>query len=465
MPIETTPPETTSNVQTSSSQRLWIKSPLATLDASSAGGVVVKNDLIVEVLTAGQQPSQPVDTVFDASEHVLLPGLINAHHHFYQTLTRAFPAALNKELFPWLKSLYPVWARLNAEMIEVSTQIALSELLLSGCTTASDHHYLFPDGLEQAIDIQMQQAQILGVRVHLTRGSMSLGEDDGGLPPQTTVQSADTILADSERLIGLYHDKRDGAMTRVALAPCSPFSVSEALMRDSAELARQHDVRLHTHLAETHDETAFCQQMFGVRPLDYLERVGWLTDRTWLAHGIHFDDDEIKRLGAAGTGIAHCPSSNMLLASGQCKTLDLEAAGSPVGLGVDGSASNDCSNMMQEVRQAFLLQRLRYGASKITHQKVFNWATEGSARCLGRDDIGKLEVGKQADLAMFRLDDIRYAGAGDPLAALVLCGAEKADRMMVAGRWRVIDSTICGVDMPQLLARQRELAAQLARSH
>ena len=445
-----------------SSRRIWIKTPLATLDQACAGGVVIEDQQIVELLASGAEPATPVDEVFDASQHVMLPGLINSHHHFYQTLTRAFPQALNKSLFSWLKSLYPVWAKLGEEMIEVSTQVALAELLLSGCTTASDHHYLFPQGLEHAIDIQMAQAEKLGVRVHLTRGSMSLGEDDGGLPPQTTVQDEDTILADSERLIQRYHNAEPGAMTRVALAPCSPFSVSESLMRQSAVLAEKHDVRLHTHLAETHDETDFCIQMFGLRPLDYLEKVGWLSDRVWLAHGIHFNEDEVRRLGQAGTGICHCPSSNMLLASGLCPTLDLERAGSPVGLGVDGSASNDGSNMIQEVRQAFLLGRLRYEASEITHQKVLSWATEGSARCLGRDDLGKLEVGMQADIALFKLDELRFAGAGDPLAALVLCGAHQADRVMVAGHWRVTDGRIEGFDLDGLIQRQKSLARKLA---
>lgn len=445
-----------------STRRIWIKAPLATLDSDCAGGVVIENQLITEVLASGAQPAEPVDEVFDASQHVMLPGLINSHHHFYQTLTRAFPQALNKPLFPWLKSLYPVWATLGEEMIEVSTQVALAELLLSGCTTASDHHYLFPRGLENAVDIQMAQAERLGVRVHLTRGSMSLGEEDGGLPPQSTVQDEDTILDDSERLIQRYHDPDAGAMSRIALAPCSPFSVSESLMTASATLAEKYDVRLHTHLAETHDETDFCIQMFGLRPLDYLEKVGWLSDRVWLAHGIHFDEDEIRRLGEAGTGICHCPTSNMLLASGLCPTLDLERAGSPVGLGVDGSASNDGSNMIQEVRQAFLLGRLRYDAAEITHQKVLSWATEGSARCLGRDDLGTLKVGMQADIALFKLDELRFAGAGDPLAALVLCGAHQADRVMVAGRWRVIDGRIEGFDLNALIERQKKLARRLA---
>lgn len=446
------------------SQRIWIKNPLDCLDLAYAGGIVIQNDLIVELIRAGEQPLQAVDEVVDAHEHVLIPGLINSHHHFYQTLTRAFPAALNKNLFPWLQSLYPVWARLTPEMIATSTQIALCELLLSGCTTASDHHYLFPNGLEHAIDIQVEQATELGIRVHLTRGSMSLGEDQGGLPPRTTIQTDREILDDSQRLIKAYHQYEDGAMTRIALAPCSPFSVSEELMRATADLAQELDVRLHTHLAETHDETDFCIKMFGVRPVDYLERVGWLNNRTWLAHGIHFNDEEIARLGKANVGIAHCPSSNMLLASGQCPTIALQEAGCPVGLGVDGSASNDGSNMIGEVRQALLLQRLRYGAEEITHQKAFKWATIGSAGCLGRDDIGEIAVGKQADIALFKLDEIRFAGAGSPVAAILLCGATKADKVMVAGKWRVLEGQIVGVDMNQLMAKQITLAANLARA-
>ncbi len=446
------------------SQRTWIKNPLDCLDPAYAGGIVIQNDLIVELIRAGEQPLRAVDEVVDAHEHVLIPGLINSHHHFYQTLTRAFPAALNKNLFPWLQSLYPVWARLTPEMIATSTQIALCELLLSGCTTASDHHYLFPNGLEHAIDIQVEQATKLGIRVHLTRGSMSLGEDQGGLPPRTTIQTDREILDDSQRLIKAYHQYEDGAMTRIALAPCSPFSVSEELMRATADLAQELDVRLHTHLAETHDETDFCIKMFGVRPVDYLERVGWLNNRTWLAHGIHFNDEEIARLGKANVGIAHCPSSNMLLASGQCPTIALQAAGCPVGLGVDGSASNDGSNMIGEVRQALLLQRLRYGAEEITHQKAFQWATIGSAGCLGRDDIGEIAVGKQADIALFKLNEIRFAGTGSPVAAILLCGATKADKVMVAGKWRVLEGQIVGVDMNQLMAKQITLAANLARA-
>ncbi|MFB9886259.1 8-oxoguanine deaminase [Balneatrix alpica] len=443
-------------------QRIWIDSPLATLEPSYANGLVLEGSLIVETLAAGQQPSAPVDQRIDASEHVLLPGLINTHHHFYQTLTRAFPAALNKELFPWLQTLYPLWAGLEPAMIHSSTQVALAELLLSGCTTASDHHYLFPQGLEQAIDIQIEAAAPLGMRLHLTRGSMSLGQEQGGLPPQSTVQNEQQIIDDSLRLIRRYHQRGAGAKVQIALAPCSPFSVSPQLMAETARLAASEDVRLHTHLAETEDETAFCLRLFGMRPLDYLEQQGWLQPRTWLAHGIHFNDEDVRRLGQQQVGICHCPSSNMLLASGQCRTLELEAAGSPVGLGVDGSASNDGSNMIQEVRQALLLQRLRYGAAAVTHQRALHWATQGSAACLGREDIGQLAVGKQADLALFKLDELRFAGAGDPLAALLLCGASRADRVMVAGQWQVWDGQLTQLDLAQLQANQRQLANQLA---
>ena len=434
--------------------KTWLQNPLAiftdnTID--TGGGIVVEGAKIVEVLASGIQPSERVDTVFDASRHVILPGLINTHHHFYQTLTRACPAALNKELFPWLKSLYPIWAGLNEEMIHVSTRLAAAELLLSGCTTAADHHYIFPEAAREALDIQVDAIQQIGIRSTLTRGSMSLGEEDGGLPPQNIIQEEDAILADCVRVIDRYHDAAEGSMIQVALAPCSPFSVTEELMKQSAQLAREKNVRLHTHLAETHDETDFCIELFGVRPVDYLERVGWMADDVWLAHGIHFNDEEIMRLGKAGVGISHCPGSNMVLGSGQCPVRDLEQAGSPVGLGVDGSASNDCSNMIQEVRQALLLGRLRYGSSGISHFDALRWATEGSARCLGRNDIGKIAPGKQADLALFKLDEIRFSGASDPLAALLLCGAHKADYVMVAGEWKVEKGRLNGVDLPKLL--------------
>ncbi len=444
--------------------KLWLKNPLAILEASNSAqaGIVIQDKHIIELLAAGQQPSTKVDQVFDASQHVILPGLINTHHHFYQTLTRAYPDALNKELFPWLKSLYPVWAGLTDEMIHVSTRLAATELLLSGCTTAGDHHYVFPEAAREALDIQVDAIQQIGVRGALTRGSMSLGEDDGGLPPRNTIQAEDAILTDCERVINEYHDASEGSMMTVALAPCSPFSVTEDLMKQTATLARAKGVRLHTHLAETFDENDFCIKMFGVRPVDYLERVGWMSDDVWLAHGIHFTDDEITRLGNAGVGITHCPSSNMVLGSGQCRTLELEQAGSPVGLGVDGSASADCSNMIQEVRQAMLLQRLRYGSAKVTHFDALRWATKGSAACLGRDDIGEIAIGKQADLALFTLDELRFSGSGDPLAALLLCGAHKADRVMVAGKWKVKNGEPVDIDLNRLVAEHEAARRALA---
>ncbi|MDF2490597.1 MAG: hypothetical protein K0S77_3219 [Pseudomonas sp.] len=444
--------------------RTWLKHPLAIFTANNLdarGGLVIEEGRISEVLAQGQNPSAPVAQVFDAREHVVLPGLINTHHHFYQTLTRAWAPVVNQPLFPWLKTLYPVWARLTPAKLELATRVALAELLLSGCTTAADHHYLFPEGLEDAIDVQVQSVRELGMRAMLTRGSMSLGEAEGGLPPQQTVQQGEVILADSQRLVSSYHERGDGARIQIALAPCSPFSVTTQIMRDSAALAEQLDVRLHTHLAETLDEEDFCLQRFGLRTVDYLDSVGWLGPRTWLAHGIHFNPEEIARLGAAGTGICHCPSSNMRLASGICPTVDLEAAGATVGLGVDGSASNDASNMILEARQALYLQRLRFGAEQITPQRALGWATRGSAKLLGRQDIGELAVGKQADLALFKLDELRFSGSHDPLSALLLCGADRADRVMVGGQWRVIDGQIEGLDIKGLIADHRQAAARL----
>lgn len=449
-----------------SATRIWIKNPLATFTPEAVdgrGGLVIENGLISEVLAAGQQPARPCDQLFDARDHVVLPGLINTHHHFYQTLTRAWGPVVNQPLFPWLKTLYPVWARLTPDALALASKVAMAELLLSGCTTAADHHYLFPRGMEESIDIQVAAVRELGMRAMLTRGSMSLGEDEGGLPPRHTVQGQQQILDDSLRLVRQYHQRGAGAQIQIALAPCSPFSVTEEIMVESAKLAAELDVRLHTHLAETLDEEAFCLERFGLRTVDYLEKVGWLGDRTWLAHGIHFNPDEIARLGAAGTGVCHCPVSNMRLASGICPTLDLEAAGAPVGLGVDGSASNDASNLIQEARQALYLQRLRYGAERITPRKVLEWVTRGSAKLLGRGDLGELLPGKQADLALFKLDDLRFSGSHDPIAALILCGAERADRVMVGGKWRVVDSAIEGLDIGDLIARHKLAAAALLR--
>jgi 8-oxoguanine deaminase len=336
--------------------------------------------------------------------------------------------------------------------------VALAELLLSGCTATSDHHYVFPGGLDDAIDIEIAAAQRLGIRLTATRGSMNRSKKDGGLPPDEVVQDQDTILADSERLIARYNDKSPAAMTRIALAPCSPFSVTTPLMKETAALAEKAGVRLHTHLAETADEDAYCQETLGCRPLDYLEDCGWLHQNTWLAHGIHFKPDEIKRLARAGTAVAHCPCSNQILASGHCPVCDMEDAGMKIGLGVDGSASNNGSNLMQEVRAAFLLQRHRYGVERVSHKDALRWATEGSAACLGRPELGRIAVGMQADMAFFKLDELRFAGALDPLAALVVCGADHADRVMVGGRWVVQDGAIPGLDLAALIQRQNQAA-------
>ncbi|MBW8727869.1 MAG: 8-oxoguanine deaminase [Inquilinus limosus] len=441
--------------------RLWIKDPLAILADGAERGVVVEDGRIAELVPAGREPTAPADSVFDASAHVVLPGLINTHHHFYQTLTRALPAALDRELFPWLQALYPVWARLDPEALRSAVTVAMAELLLSGCTTTSDHHYVFPDGLEHAIDIEVEVARSLGMRAMLTRGSMNLSVRDGGLPPDSVVQDEDAILADSERLVAAHHQAGDGAMVQIALAPCSPFSVTGSLMRRTAELADRLDVRLHTHLAETEDENRFCVEKFGGRPLDYLEECGWLGPRTWLAHGVHFNPTEIDRMARAGTAVTHCPCSNQILASGHCPVHGMERAGMKVGLGVDGSASNDGSNLMQEVRAAFLLQRLHYGVTAISHRDALRWATAGSAACLGRPDLGTIAPGKQADLALFALDELRFAGHGDPLAALVLCGAHRADFVMVGGTWRVEHGAIPGLDLPRLIRSHQALAARM----
>jgi 8-oxoguanine deaminase len=440
---------------------VWIKDPLAILADAANRGIVVKGDRLVELVQAGRTPATVDYSIFEAGAHVVVPGLINTHHHFYQTLTRAFPAALDRELFPWLAALYPVWAHLTPGALKLAATVAMAELLLSGCTTTTDHHYLFPAGLEEAIDIEVTVAQRLGLRAVLTRGSMNRSQRDGGLPPDSVVQDEDTILADSARLIDRYHQAGEGAMVQIALAPCSPFSVTTSLLRSTAELAARRNVRLHTHLAETEDENRFCEAEHSCRPLDYLDACGWLNDRTWLAHGIHFTADEMARLAQAGTAVTHCACSNQLLASGTCPVCDLEQAGVVVGIGVDGSASNDGSNLMQEVRSAFLLQRGRYGVGRIGHLDALRWATKGSAACLGRSELGAIAVGAMADLALFRLDELRFSGHGDPLAALVLCGAHRADRVMIGGRWAVENGEIPGLDLTDLIRRHSALARTL----
>jgi len=438
--------------------RLWLKDPIAVLADGAERGLVVADGRIVE-LVGTKGPATACDTVFDAGRHVVIPGLVNTHHHFFQTLTRAHPKAINKELFPWLKALYPIWARhLDRNGFRLGVRLALTELLLSGCTTASDHHYIYPPGLEDAMDVEDDEARTLGMRMTLTRGAVNLRAKDGGIADDSVIQDDDVLLADCERVLGRYHDPSEGSYRQVALAPCAPFNVSKTIMVETARLAERHGCRLHTHLGETKDEDDYCLHHFGCRPVDYLEQLGWLQDRVWLAHGVHFNDAEVARLGRHRLGVCHCPTSNMVLASGMCRTKELEAAGVAVGLGVDGSASNDNSNLMEGVRHALMLSRLTYGAANVTHLDALRWATEGSARCLGRDDIGAIAVGKQADLALFTLDELRFSGAGDPIAGLVLCGAHRADRVMIGGAWRVVDGTPLGVDVARLRHEHGEAA-------
>jgi 8-oxoguanine deaminase len=440
---------------------IWIRDPLAILAEGAERGVVVEDGRLVELVGKGAEPKTAGAAVFDAGAHVVIPGLINTHHHFYQTLTRAVPAALDRELFPWLKALYPIWARMTPEALDLAVTVAMAELMLSGCTTTTDHHYVFPAGLEEGIDIEIAAARRLGLRALFTRGSMDLSERNGGLPPDSVVQDEDAILIDSCRVVERYHETGEAAMTQIALAPCSPFSVTTSLMRSTAALAGELNIRLHTHLAETEDENRFCKRKYGCRPLDYLEECGWLNNRTWLAHGIHFNTREMSRLAKAGVSISHCACSNQTLASGCCPVCDLEDAGVAIGLGVDGSASNDESNLMQEVRAAFLVQRARYGVAKVSHKDALRWATQGSAACIGRPELGEIAVGKRADLALFKLDELRFSGHGDPIAALVLCGAHRADRVMVNGRWTVENGAIPGLDLADLMRRHQAAALEV----
>jgi 8-oxoguanine deaminase len=400
---------------------------------AASGGMIIAvgsgppPDLIEEI------PTERFNT-FDASGCVVLPGLINTHHHLFQTRTRAWRDAIDSELFAWLKTLYPVWAKLKDEDFYQGAVVGFRELLRSGCTTTTDHHYLFPtDASDHLIDITIEAAAAVGIRFHPTRGSMSRSVKDGGLPPDSVVQDPDTILADSERVIGKWHDPEPGAMVRIALAPCSPFSVSPELMRDTALLARRHGVRLHTHLGETRDENDYCHEVYEQRPLEFLESVEWLAPDVWLAHGIWFTDEEVARLGGSGVGIAHCPSSNMRLGSGVCRVRDLRAAGCPVGLAVDGSASNDSSNLLAELRQALLLHRVTGGAAAMTVDEVLEMATLGGAGCLGRSDLGAVKPGMACDLAVFDLHAVGYDGADDPVAALLLCHPEPARAVIVGG--------------------------------
>lgn len=406
------------------------------------GGIFIKDGFIQHIGKMGELPEQ-ADKVLDLHDHIVFPGLINTHHHFYQTLTRAVPAAQDANLFNWLKTLYPIWARMTSQDIYLSTKTALAELALSGCTTASDHLYLFPN--DASLDDEIRAAAEMGMRIHASRGSMSLGESQGGLPPDSVVDSEDFILEDSQRLIEKYHDPSHGSMVQIVLAPCSPFSVTGELMRESAHLARQYGVHLHTHLAETQDEEQFTLEKYGLRPLGYMESLEWVGQDVWFAHSVYINEEEQHIYAETGCGVAHCPSSNMRLASGIAPIREYLQLGVKVGLGVDGSASNDSSHLLEEMRQAMLLARVRAGlegaslsdagASPImTARQALELATRGGAGVLGRNDIGSLEVGKCADFAAIDLNNLSYAGAlHDPLAAIVFCYPRNVDYTFVHG--------------------------------
>ena len=428
------------------------------------GYVVVDGETIAEVGAGDPPPSVAAGRTIDARGKVVMPGLVNTHHHLPQTLTRNVPRVQEAPLFTWLTELYEVWRGTTADAVDAAARVGLGELLLTGCTTTTDHLYLFPRGEERLIDVEIAAARDLGIRFHPTRGSMSRGRSLGGLPPDDVVQDEGTILADSRRLIREHHDPRPGAMTRIALAPCSPFSVTDDLMRRTADLAREHGVRLHTHLAETLDEDAYCLQMYGCRPAEYLRRLGWLGSDVWLAHCVHLSADEAGLFGETGTGVAHCPSSNFRLGSGVAPVRALLAAGAPVGLGVDGSASNDSSNMLAEARQALLAHRTGADASRwITAEEALWMATRGGARCLGRDDIGMLAPGKSADLILIETRRLSYAGASsDLLAALVFTPfPEPVHTVMVNGRTVVDGGELVGVDVEALVARADRIAESM----
>ncbi|MBL8342671.1 MAG: 8-oxoguanine deaminase [Rubrivivax sp.] len=399
--------------------------------------------------------------VIDARDQLVLPGLVNTHHHFYQTLTRAVRPAQDASLFDWLKTLYPIWARLTPEMMRTSTQVACAELLLSGCTTSSDHHYLFPAGTK--LDDSLEAAAETGLRFHAARGAMSVGASQGGLPPDSVVESEDAILADSERLVQRFHDPARFAMQRIVVAPCSPFSVSTQLMRDAAALARRHRVHLHTHLAENDSDIAYTREKFNCTPAEYAEQFGWLGPDVWHAHCVKLDAAGIAQFARTGTGVAHCPGSNMRLGSGIAPIRAMRDAGVPVALAVDGSASNDSGHLLAEARLAFLLQRVQCGATAMSAREVLEIATLGGARVLGRDDIGALAPGMAADFVTVPLDGIGMAGAHhDPVAALLLCSVPATRHVVVNGRVVVRDGQLTGIDLPRLIERHNALARSLA---
>ena len=447
---------------------------LVTMDGARreipGGGLFIRDGFIEQVGPSADLPAE-ADEVLDLTGHVVLPGMVNTHHHFYQTLTRAAPAAQDANLFNWLTTLYPIWARLRPDDIYISTQTALAELALSGCTTASDHLYLFPNG--SRLDDEIAAARDMGMRIHASRGSMSLGESQGGLPPDSVVDTEEAILRDSVRLIETYHDPNPGAMVQIVLAPCSPFSVTGELMKESAVLARHYGVQLHTHLAETQDEEEFCLQRFGHRPVAYMESVGWLGKDVWFAHAVHIDQPEIQVFAHHGCGVAHCPSSNMRLGSGIAPLNGYLRAGVKVGLGVDGSASNDGSHMLAEARQAMLLARLGAGLAGaslstedapplLTARQVLELATRGGAAVLGRSDIGSLEVGKCADFIAYDLSRLEYTGAlHDPVAALVFCQPRNTDYTVVQGKYVVKQGMLETLDLPRQIEIHNQAAARL----
>jgi 8-oxoguanine deaminase len=433
------------------------------------GGLFIRDGFIEQAGRTEDLPTE-ADEVVDMSGHLVMPGMINTHHHFYQTLTRVVPAAQNANLFNWLTTLYPIWARMTPEDIRISTQTALAELALSGCTTASDHLYLFPNGSK--LDDEIEAASQVGIRLHASRGSMSLGQSKGGLPPDSVVDTEENILVDSERLIQKYHDPKPGAMVQIVLAPCSPFSVTGRLMKQSAELARKYGVHLHTHLAETQDEEQFTLQSFGYRPVAYMQSVDWVGQDVWFAHSVHVSKEEIEVYAREGCGVAHCPSSNMRLASGIAPLREFMKAGVKVGLGVDGSASNDGSHMLAEARQAMLLARLRSGlegaslsssdSEILSARQTLELATRGGAAVLGRNDLGSLEAGKCADFIAYDLNQLELAGAlHDPLAALVFCQSVKVDWNFVHGKAVVKQGHLLGLDLPSHIEKHNRAARRL----
>jgi cytosine/adenosine deaminase-related metal-dependent hydrolase len=436
---------------------------LVTMDAArreiQGGGLYVEDNRIVAVGPTAELPAT-ADEVLDLSGHIVLPGLVNTHHHMYQSLTRVVPAAQDAELFGWLRALYPIWARLTPEMIAVSTQTAMAELLLSGCTTTSDHLYIFPNGCR--LDDSISAAREVGMRFHASRGAMSVGESQGGLPPDRVVEDEAAILKDMQRLIETYHDPSRYAMLRIVVAPCSPFSVSRDLMRESANLARAYGVSLHTHLAENDNDVAYSRARFGMTPAEYAEDLSWVGADVWHAHCVKLDDAGIALFGRTGTGVAHCPCSNMRLASGIAPVHKMRAHGVPVGLGVDGSASNDAAHMLNEARTAMLLQRVGFGPNAMTAREALELATIGGARVLGRDDIGALAPDMAADFVAFDLEQIAFAGGlHDPVAALVFCTSANVAYSVVNGRVVVREGRLTTIELEPLLERHNRLARTL----